>query len=102
MPNDLMTNLDPLSLIILLPIMDIYVFPWLLRNGIDLLPIKRITLGYILIGMSMLWTCVIQYWIDYLPLSSVSIWWQAPVYIIVAFSEGILLTNYSIRFGYFL
>lgn len=98
-PNDLLQNIDPLALIILIPIMDRIVTPLLRRFGIVLNPIVRITLGFFLGAASMVWSAVIQHLIynsspcgmytdpnctDFAP---INVWWQTPAYVLIAISE---------------
>lgn len=42
-PNDIVSNLDPFALIILIPIFDLLIYPGLRRVGINFSPIKKIT-----------------------------------------------------------
>ncbi|KAG0169667.1 peptide transporter ptr2 [Apophysomyces sp. BC1034] len=59
-PNDIMQNIDPIALIILIPIMDRLVYPGLRRMGIPMRPIMRITLGFLFAAVSMGYTAGIQ------------------------------------------
>lgn len=52
-PNDIMQNIDPIALIIFIPIMDRIVYPGLRRIGIPMRPIMRITLGFLLAAIAM-------------------------------------------------
>ncbi|KAN0081888.1 POT family domain containing protein [Elaphomyces granulatus] len=62
-PNDIVNNLNPLTLIIFIPIMDRIVYPLLRRIGIKFTPIKRITAGFIFAGAGMISATVTQYYI---------------------------------------
>ncbi|KAK4458726.1 putative peptide transporter ptr2 [Cladorrhinum samala] len=106
-PNDVLTNLNPFALIILIPIMDTIVYPGLRKMKINLTPIKRITLGYFVAASAMIWATVIQYYIykksecgnranGYkLPDGTevdcaavpISVWAQTGSYVLIAFSE---------------
>ncbi|KAI7901093.1 POT family-domain-containing protein [Cokeromyces recurvatus] len=59
-PNDIMQNIDPIALIILIPIMDNFLYPLLRRLNIPLRPIARITLGFFFAAASMGYTAGIQ------------------------------------------
>ncbi|OZJ03127.1 hypothetical protein BZG36_03878 [Bifiguratus adelaidae] len=59
-PNDIMQNIDPLVLIIAIPIMDRFVYPGLRRVGIKMRPIFRITLGFMFAAIAMAYTAGIQ------------------------------------------
>lgn len=59
-PNDLLSNINPLTLIILIPIMDRFVYPGLRKIGIKMLPITRITLGFFVGALAMAYCAIIQ------------------------------------------
>lgn len=60
LPNDIMSNLDPFALIILIPLCDMVIYPALRKAGINFTPIKKITLGFFTGSMAMIWAAVIQ------------------------------------------
>ena len=60
LPNDVLSNLDPFALIILIPVCDLLIYPWLRKVGINLSPIKKIALGYFTGFAAMIWAAVIQ------------------------------------------
>ncbi|KAJ5487344.1 hypothetical protein N7530_001644 [Penicillium desertorum] len=62
-PNDVVNNLDPLALLIFVPLCDTLLYPGLRRMGIQFTAIKKITLGFWLASLSMIWAAVIQYYI---------------------------------------
>lgn len=62
-PNDIVSKLNPLFIIILIPIMDFIIYPGLRKAGIFLSPIKKITLGFALSSFAMVSACVTQYYI---------------------------------------
>ncbi|KAK7691936.1 hypothetical protein QCA50_005341 [Cerrena zonata] len=59
-PNDLIQNLNPISIIVMIPILDFGVYPLLRRWKINFSPIKRITFGFIVAGLAMLYAAVLQ------------------------------------------
>lgn len=63
MPNDVINNLNPLSLIIFIPIFDRLVYPGLRRMGFNFTPIKRIACGFLVAGTGMIVATVTQYYI---------------------------------------
>ncbi|KAI0746828.1 oligopeptide transporter [Daedaleopsis nitida] len=104
LPNDILTNLDPLALIIFIPISDYIVYPALRKAGIRFTAIKRITLGFYTGTAAMIWAAVVQHYIyktspcgyaaatcrdaDGHPLTSpLNVWIQSGSYVLVAFSE---------------
>ncbi|KAK6457557.1 proton-dependent oligopeptide transporter, POT family [Scheffersomyces xylosifermentans] len=60
-PNDLFSNFNPLTIIILIPILDYIIYPFLRKHKINFLPVYRIALGFILAGSSQIAGAVIQY-----------------------------------------
>ncbi|KAI0076383.1 peptide transporter PTR2B [Panus rudis PR-1116 ss-1] len=59
-PNDLIQNLNPISLVILIPIFNYFIYPGLRRLGINFTPIKRIYAGFIVAGLAMLYAAILQ------------------------------------------
>jgi proton-dependent oligopeptide transporter, POT family len=59
-PNDLLANINPLTLVILIPIMDRFIYPGLRKIGIKMLPITRITLGFFIGATAMAYCAIIQ------------------------------------------
>ncbi|BFZ60054.1 hypothetical protein YB2330_001076 [Saitoella coloradoensis] len=99
LPNDVLSNLDPFALIILIPVCDLLVYPALRKAGIRFSPIRKIFAGFLTGGMSMVWACVIQYCIyqqstcgthasdpDCEPVD-INVWAQTGSYILIALSE---------------
>ncbi|KAF8523257.1 PTR2-domain-containing protein [Hysterangium stoloniferum] len=103
-PNDLFQNFDPIALIILIPIMDIFVYPGLRRIGIIARPVARIWLGFMFGAVAMVYSAVLQHYIyktnpcgdfasgcadaDGNPTpSTINVWVQIPAYILIAISE---------------
>jgi len=96
-PNDLLQNLDPICIIIIVPIMDIFVYPFLRRKGIRFTPIKKITAGFIVGALAMVWASVLQYYVyktsgyyetgnpNYK--SPINVWAVTGVYVLIATSE---------------
>ncbi|PLW55686.1 hypothetical protein PCANC_04604 [Puccinia coronata f. sp. avenae] len=99
LPNDILSNLDPLALIILIPICDALLYPALRKAGINFSPIKRITAGFICGAMAMTWAAITQHWIyerskcgyragdPSCPPTDLNVWIQTPSYILIALSE---------------
>lgn len=98
-PNDIITNIDPLFLIITIPIMDSVVYPLLRRAGFPMRPILRISLGFFFAAVGMAYTAGIQQKIyDNLP-NLISAAYQIPSYIFIAFSE-ILASITGLEYAY--
>ncbi|KAF2198123.1 di/tri peptide transporter 2 [Delitschia confertaspora ATCC 74209] len=62
-PNDLMQNFDPISILVFLPILDRVVYPMLRKARINLPPINRIVIGFWVASLAMVYAAVIQYYI---------------------------------------
>lgn len=98
-PNDILANLNPFSLIILIPICDLVIYPALRKAGINFSPIKKITLGFYTGTAAMIWACVVQAYIyKYSPCgryaagedcepTSINVWAQTGSYVLIALSE---------------
>ncbi|KAI1385416.1 PTR2-domain-containing protein [Hypoxylon trugodes] len=127
-PNDVVNNLDPISLLIFIPIADKLMYPALRRRGINLTPIKKITGAFILATLSMVVAAIIQHYIYMqspcrslsgygyienckdvrnLPDNAaetdykapLSVWIQTPAYVLVAFAEiGASITGLEYAF----
>ena len=101
-PNDILNNLNPFALIILIPIMDRFVYPGIRRMGFNFTPLKRITVGFWIASFGMVSSAVLQYYLyktnpcgkqaNYCldvknKHSPISVWVQAVAYVLGATSE---------------
>lgn len=59
-PNDIMQNIDSLTIIIFIPICDKVIFPALRKVGIPFRPITRITMGFLFASLSMAYAAICQ------------------------------------------
>ncbi|PWY65637.1 PTR2-domain-containing protein [Aspergillus sclerotioniger CBS 115572] len=113
-PNDIINNLNPLSLIIFIPIMDQLVYPFLRKIGFNFTPLKRIAVGFFTAGLSMIAATVTQYYVyergdcgkqanycldEFNSHSPISVWVQALVYILGGLSE-IFASVTSLEYAY--
>ena len=115
-PPEIVAQLDPLALIILIPICDVFIYPALRKVGINFTPIKKITLGFITASFAMVWAAVVQNYIYHhnecgsypsegLPDGSdcspaaISIWMQSGSYVLIAISE-ILASITSLEYAF--
>lgn len=103
-PNDIVSNFNPLFIVLLIPIMDQLVYPGLRKLGFHYTPIKRIASGFALASMAMISATVTQYYIYKMspcgkeanscedengdPLvANISVWVQLLPYGLIGFSE---------------
>ncbi|KAK4050552.1 hypothetical protein OIO90_005019 [Microbotryomycetes sp. JL221] len=101
LPNDFISNLDPIALVIFIPIADLLLYPALRRAGINFTPIKKITGGFLLGTLAMMCAAIVQHYAYKTnpcgyeaatceadpPYSPFSVWVQTPSYVLIAFSE---------------
>ncbi|KAF2848299.1 peptide transporter-like protein PTR2 [Plenodomus tracheiphilus IPT5] len=108
LPNDILPNIDPITIILLIPLMDRLIYPFLrTRLHLAFSPITRITLGFLVAALAMLYAGGLQTYIYAAPPcyayplkcdagklvdgklepNQVHVAWQAPAYVLVALSE---------------
>lgn len=97
-PDDLLSNFNALSIIIMSPILSYIMYPTLRRFRIEMGPIKKICLGFSLGAISSMISAIVQWKIYQTSpcghfastceqVAPVSLWWQAPSYWIGGTSE---------------
>ncbi|KKZ64233.1 POT family proton-dependent oligopeptide transporter [[Emmonsia] crescens] len=103
-PNDLMQNIVPLTIIIFIPICDRLIYPLLRRMRIPFKPVSRITMGFFFASAAMAYAAVVQHFIYSAPPcydaplncpasrggavpNRVHVALQTPAYLLVGFSE---------------
>jgi POT family proton-dependent oligopeptide transporter len=59
-PNDVLSNINPLTLIIFIPIVDKWLYPGLRKIGFKMRPITRITIGFWIGVVAMAYCAIIQ------------------------------------------
>ncbi|KAF2269114.1 PTR2-domain-containing protein [Lojkania enalia] len=120
-PNDILQNIDPITIIILIPLLDRLIYPFIrstlhFRFG----PVSRITWGFMLASLAMAYAAILQSRIYSSPPcftspskceagklnengkfnpNQVHVAWQAPAYILVAISE-IFASVTGLEFAY--
>lgn len=103
-PNDLFHNFNPLTIIVLIPILDFLVYPTLRKYRIEFKPVHRIAFGFILAGSSQIAGAIIQHRIySTSPCgnrattckepSPISAWQEISVYMLAAAGECFALTT---------
>ncbi|KAJ7926970.1 peptide transporter PTR2B [Mycena leptocephala] len=116
-PNDVVQNLNPLSIIVMIPVFEQVIYPFLRRRGINFSPIKRITAGYFVIGLAMFYAAVLEKYLystspcpNHQPaacidndgsslVSPISVWVVSAPYILVGAAEVFAVTA-SLEYAY--
>lgn len=62
-PNEIPQNFDPLGIIIMVPLFEFVIYPFLRRMGFNFTALKKIFTGFMVASMSMIWAAVLQYYI---------------------------------------
>ena len=96
-PNDVLNNINPLTLIVFIPLVDKFLYPGLRKIGFKMRPITRITIGFWIGAVAMAYCAIIQHLlyqagpyydkIDEGQKNDFSIFWQIPAYVLIGFSE---------------
>lgn len=60
-PNDLMQNFDPISIIVFIPLLEAIVYPLMRRLKIPFRPITRIALGFVVASLAMMYASIVQH-----------------------------------------
>lgn len=60
-PNDIMQNINALTIIIFVPICDSLIYPALRKIGIPFRPITRITMGFVFASLAMAYAAIVQH-----------------------------------------
>ena len=101
-PNDIIQNLNPISIVILIPILDKFVYPGLRKMGIAFTPVKSMALGFAFSALSMVCAAVTQHYIYKMSpcgdrttvdqcTAPINVWVQSIPYVLVGISE--IFTN---------
>ncbi|KAL2810336.1 POT family-domain-containing protein [Aspergillus granulosus] len=115
-PNDIIQNLNPISIVIMIPLIDNLLYPGLRKLGLAFTPIKRMTTGFFMSCASMIASAVMQYYIykkspcgwhankiiDGVPCdpAPINVWAQCLPYILIGLSEIFTnVTSYEYAFS---
>ncbi len=89
--------INPLFLVLLIPVFTSFIFPFLEKKGIKPTPLRKIGAGLVIIGLSFVIIALIQERIDIG--GKPSVWWQILAYILLAASE-ILVSVTCLEYAY--
>lgn len=110
-PNDIIQNLNPISIVIMIPIMDHIIYPAFRKFGVSFTPIKRMCVGFFFGSFSMVTAAVMQqyiYWkspcgsytTDLECIAPINVWAQSLPYILIGISEIFTnVTSYEYAFS---
>jgi POT family proton-dependent oligopeptide transporter len=89
--------INPLFLVLLIPVFNSLIFPFLEKRGITVSPLRKIGAGLVIIGFCFVIIALLQQQID----AGVhpSVWWQILAYILLAASE-ILVSVTCLEYAY--
>jgi POT family proton-dependent oligopeptide transporter len=88
---------NPLFLVLLIPVFTSFIFPFLEKRGIKVSPLRKIGAGLFMIGFCFVIIALLQQRID--AGSTPSVWWQILAYILLAASE-ILVSVTCLEYAY--
>jgi POT family proton-dependent oligopeptide transporter len=109
-PNDIMSNFNPLAIIVATPILTYGLYPLCERLGFPLRPMTRMSIGFLLATVEMIICAIVQnriyktspcgsYATDCEEVSPVNLAWQIPIYIIPAVGElFVMVTSYELAY----
>ena len=89
--------INPLFLVLLIPVFNSLIFPFLEKRGIKPTPLRKIGAGLVIIGLSFVIIALLQEGID--AGGKPSVWWQILAYILLAASE-ILVSVTCLEYAY--
>ncbi|KAF9264783.1 hypothetical protein L218DRAFT_957974 [Marasmius fiardii PR-910] len=110
-PNDLLQSFNALTMIVLGPLFQWFLYPWLRKIGLDPLPVRRMIVGYFISALGMVYGAVLQYRVYKTSpcgyhastcslkgsVSPISIWYQIPIPILEAIASIFInFTSYEI------
>ncbi len=94
---EMLNSLNPLLIMVLLPIFNGYIYPKIDKSSFQLTPLKKIGIGLFLVSCSFVCAGFIQYLID--TGHSVNAMWQFIGYLLITLSE-ILISITGLEFAY--
>lgn len=89
--------INPLFLVLLIPVFTSFIFPFLEKKGIKATPLRKIGAGLVVIGLAFVIIALLQEQID--AGGKPSVWWQILAYILLAASE-ILVSVTCLEYAY--
>ncbi|KAJ9120709.1 hypothetical protein QFC22_002640 [Naganishia vaughanmartiniae] len=110
-PNDLISNFNPLTIVVVAPILTYWFYPFMAKRGYPLKPMTRMTIGFALAGINMVIGAILQWQVeksspcglyatsDCEGVSDISLWAQVPLYSLPAIGELFVnVTSYELAY----
>ncbi len=91
--------LNPLEIMLFIPLFDQIIYPWLERHGFNIEPLRRMEYGMFLAAVSFCCSALLESVVQNRPFNSVSLAWQIPQITILTVAE-ILLNVTGLEFAY--
>lgn len=91
--------LNPLEIMIFIPLFDKIIYPWMEQRSVNILPVGRMEYGMFLTAVSFVVSTILEQTIRNRPVLSVSVAWQVPQITILTIAE-ILLNVTGLEFAY--
>jgi POT family proton-dependent oligopeptide transporter len=91
--------LNPLEIMIFIPLFDVKIYPWLERRGFNIQPLRRMEYGMLLTAVSFAMSTLLEQQIESQATMSVSMIWQIPQITVLTVAE-ILLNVTGLEFAY--
>lgn len=115
-PNDIIQNLNPISIVVLIPIFDFVTYPCLRKAHVNFSPVKRMTAGFFCASAAMVAAAITQHYIyqlspcgtsaatcrdedDNVLFADINVWFQAVPYVLIGISE-IFTSITSLEYAY--
>ena len=92
-----MQSLNPLLVMLFLPLNNFVVFPWLKKIGVNVTPLRRMTVGIAIAGVSWIFAGLLQLRVD--SGAPTSILWQSIPYAFLTYGE-VLVSATGLEFAY--
>ncbi|WDK09665.1 POT family protein [Colletotrichum graminicola] len=99
LPNDFMGGFNPVTILILIPLLDYVIYPTLRKFGIAFRPVTRISFGFAALAGAVAFAAGTQHMVMRQPEYQVSVLWILPIFILSALSEIFALVS-AVEFAY--
>ena len=91
--------LNPLEIMIFIPLFDLKIYPWLEQRDFNIQPVRRMEYGMLLTAISFAMSTILELHIQSQPSMNVSVVWQVPQITVLTVAE-ILLNVTGLEFAY--